>query len=146
MPKDSAVSGRSLLKLAATRIGEEYILGSRADMDDPNFHGPWDCAEFVTWVVYQLTGKLYGVTEDDDPWTGAWMDDMLHHKVYRVPLSVAIKTPGAVLLRRSKKGGHIAFSTGDGGTIEAMGRKYGVRTGKAAGRFNYGILVPGVDY
>jgi N-acetylmuramoyl-L-alanine amidase len=146
---DAKVTGKDLLKLAASKIGQEYILGARVDMNDPLWDGPWDCAEFVTWVIFRKTGHLYGVTEENDPWTGAWMDDMLAGRVHRIPLALAIKTPGAILLRRNKRGGHIAFSCGNGKTIEARGHDYGVCSASAdpdTRGWMYGILVPGVEY
>src|SRR5512135_1240506 len=45
------VSGNDFLTLAATKIGQEYVLGANAPFEDPDYDGPWDCAEFVSWVV-----------------------------------------------------------------------------------------------
>ena len=141
------MTGQDFLTLAATKLGDPYVFGSRAKLDDPKFRGPWDCAEFVTYIVKQVTGKLYGVTEDGDPYTGGWLADLEKGKVIGVPVAQATLTPGAILLRCSSAGHHIVFSDGMGRTIEAMGRKYGVCRGSANNRqFGYGILIPGVKY
>jgi cell wall-associated NlpC family hydrolase len=41
---------------------------------------------------------------------------------------------------------HVACSLGDGTTIEARGRAWGVGSFPAAGRFQHAALIPGVDY
>ena len=56
-------TGNDLLKLAETRIGEKYF-NVLVPKDNPNWHGPWDCAEFASWVVYQKAKKLYGCTDN----------------------------------------------------------------------------------
>lgn len=142
-------TGQDFLKLAAKHIGEEYVFGAEVSLDDPNWTGPWDCAEFVTWVVRQVTGKTYGVTEDGDPWTGAWLEDLLNGKVKRAKLSEAVRIPGAIFLRRHSGRGHIAFSDGKGNTIEAKGTRWGVCKDVAdpdERDWDYGILIPGVTY
>ena len=45
-------TGNDLLRLAATRIGQKY-LNVLVPKDNPNWSGPWDCAEFASWVVFQ---------------------------------------------------------------------------------------------
>ena len=144
------MTGQDFLDKAAQHIGEDYVYGTSVVLDDPEYSGPWDCAEFVSWVAKQVTGKLYGCLNPNtapDPWTGAWFADMHSGKVNQVSLGVAEKTPGAILLRFSKAGHHIVLSDGKGGTIEAMGTDYGVCKGHVAGReWDYGITLPGVNY
>ena len=143
-------TGQYILDLAAKHIGEDYVYGTSVDLNDPDYSGPWDCAEFCSWVAKQITGKLYGCLHPDanpDPWTGAWFADMHSGKVNQISLQTAYSIPGAILLRFSKAGHHIVFSDGKGGTIEAMGTDYGVCRGHTAGReWDYGITVPGVQY
>lgn len=142
-------TGQDFLKLAAKHLGEEYVFGATVDLDDPDWHGPWDCAEFVSWVVFQVTGKKYGLTEDGDPWTGAWLEDLLDGRVKRVKLDKAVVTPGAILLRRHSGRGHIAFADGKGFTVEAKGTAWGVCKDVAnpdERDWDYGILIPGVTY
>jgi N-acetylmuramoyl-L-alanine amidase len=45
-------TGAQLLALAETRIGEKYV-NVQVPKDNPKWHGPWDCAEFASWLVYQ---------------------------------------------------------------------------------------------
>lgn len=143
-----------IVSLAATRLGEEYILGSLIPKDESEYHGPWDCAEFASWLVYQLSGKLYGCANNDgnphgaDGYTGYWKRDAdkLGHII---PVDIAAKTPGAFVLRYSGPGlvGHIVISDGKGGTIEAHSHKDGVIRSKISGRrWNIGILVPWLTY
>lgn len=145
-------TGQDLLDLAATRIGEEYILGADVELDNPDWHGPWDCAEFCSWVVKQIVGKLYGCLDTDsdnpDPWTGAWARDARKGTVISIPVKQAVKTHGAILLRYRQGGHHIVFTTGDGATIEAKSASWGVCRGIVGNLANwdYGLLIPGVQY
>jgi N-acetylmuramoyl-L-alanine amidase len=146
-------TGQDFLDLAATRIGEEYIYGANVDLDDPDWHGPWDCAEFVSWVTKQLTGKTLGCvdngdTDDPDPYTGGWKKDVMAGVVKLITVAKAIKTPGAILLRFREGGKHIVFSVGDWTTVEAKSTLYGVCRGKVGNvtLWDYGILIPGVEY
>ena len=147
-------TGKDLLKIARKRIGERYILGALAPKDNPNWKGPWDCAEFVSWVVYQAMGELHGCARNNgtpasaDAYTGYWARDA-KKTLQRIPLAEALRTPGAILLRVPAPGliGHIAFSDGSGGTVEAHSSARGVIAGTATGRrWDMGLLVPGVNY
>ena len=151
-------SGRAILQIAESRVGEKYILGSRVPMNNPNFHGPWDCAEFVSWSVYQAYGILIGVRPPNpataDAYTGYWAEDAELHNA-TTTVARALRTPGAILLRRPHAEapgqhpiGHIAISRGDGTTVEARGKAYGVVIAQdAAGRpWDIGVLIPGVEY
>jgi N-acetylmuramoyl-L-alanine amidase len=155
-PTTSAIvkTGADLIEKAKTRLGEEYILGALVPMNNALWHGPWDCAEFVSWCVYQLTGKLYGCRNNNDApsntdaYTGWWGRDA-GTVVQRITIKQAINTPGAILLRlpHPNMNGHIVISDGQGGTIEAHSRARGVVTDKVAGRrWDMGILVPEISY
>lgn len=147
-------TGADVVALARTRIGEKYV-NVLVPKDDANWHGPWDCAEFASWLVYQVAGVLYGCTDDTanpataDAYTGAWKTDA-STKGRMVSVSEAAGTPGAFLLRYPPapgEMGHIAVSDGQGGTIEAAGSSTGVVAGKVSGRrWDTGVLPPGIDY
>lgn len=146
-------TGQDLLDLAASRIGEEYVYGANVPLDDPDWHGPWDCAEFCTWVTKQVTGKTYGCIdngdeEDPEPYTGGWRKDIRKGVVHQITVSKASKTPGAILLRYREGGKHMVFSTGDWGTIEAKSSSWGVCRGRVGNlaSWDYGILIPEVNY
>lgn len=143
-----AISGKDFLELAGKKIGQVYRYGAQVPFNEDDWNGPWDCAEFVSWVVWKLTGKKYGFTgPKGEPWTGAWKSEAEKGVVIEIPVEKAFTIPGAILLRRNFKGGHIAFSDGTGYTLEAMNRHKGVTVGKARARgWTHGILIPDVDY
>jgi hypothetical protein len=139
---------------AERHLGEHYVHGAIVPVSNPNWNGPWDCAEFVTYIVYYVTGKLYGYREKES-YTGYWAEDARKGTVTKITLDEAVRTDGAILLRIPSEGrtGHIAFSNGKGGTVEARGKEYGVckyvaldSAGENSRGWNYGIRIPGVDY
>lgn len=146
--------GEKLLALAATRVGEKYV-NVLVPKNNPNWHGPWDCAEFMSWLVYQVGGFLYGCTNNKgnpaltEAYTGAWQHDVKNLGI-RIPVKQAAATAGAILLRYPPAPGamgHIVVSDGMGGTVEAMGKAYGVVRGKVSGRnWDTGVLIPGFTY
>jgi hypothetical protein len=147
-------TGAGLLERARKHIGEDYV-NTRVPKDDPNWHGPWDCAEFMSWLVFQEAGILYGCTNNNAPpaqadaYTGAWQTDSKTRGI-RISVDDAAGTAGAILLRYPPapgKMGHIVISDGKGGTVEAMGKAFGVRAGTVQGRhWDTGVLIPGIDY
>jgi N-acetylmuramoyl-L-alanine amidase len=146
-------TGEELVRLAYKHVNESYILGSRVPMANKEWKGPWDCAEFVSWCVYQLTGQLFGCRPNNvnpdaaDAYTGYWALDAKKHKV-RFDKEVAAATPGAILLREPPGAGeigHIVISCGNGKTVEAKGAKWGVVIDEIRNRrWDYGIAVPGI--
>lgn len=147
-------TGQEMLTLAETRIKEKYV-NVLVPKNNKNWHGPWDCAEFMSWLVYQTGGFLYGCIDNNgnpattEAYTGAWQRDS-QKLGQRIPVQQAIETVGAVLLRYPPAPGamgHIVVSDGKGGTVEAMGKAYGVRRGKVSGRvWDTGVLIPGFTY
>jgi hypothetical protein len=150
---DSTRSGDAVVALARTRLGERYVLGQRVPMVDATWHGPWDCAEFASWCVFQATGRLYGTRPSDDPvradaYTGYWGDQARADGATITP-ELAARTPGALVLRLpvGNRAGHIVISDGNGGTLEAHSTVRGVVADQLGGRrWDFGILVPGLEY
>jgi hypothetical protein len=148
-------TGQQLYDLAITRKGEKYV-NVLVPKDNPNWHGPWDCAEFASWVVYQCTGKLYGCTNNNgkaattEAYSVAWVRDAENGILSIVSQADANVIPGVILLRRPPMPGHmghVAISSGKGKTIEAAGVNLGVREGKIEGRqWHYCVKVPEVAY
>ena len=147
-------TGADLVKLGLQHVGEKYHLGILAPKDNGNWKGPWDCAEFASWLVYQTAGVLYGCFNDfsspstADAYTGYWDRDaaVLGHII---TLEEAARTPGAAVLRRPAPGatGHIVLSDGKGGTVEAHSTADGVITSHLAGRrWDMGIVIPEIKY
>lgn len=149
-----AKKGRDIVKLAAQHINDRYVLGSSVPLSNKAWSGPWDCAEFASWCVYQVSKQIFGCRPNGgnpdtvDAYTGYWGDDARKFKC-TASIETAAATAGAFVLRLPQPGatGHIVISAGDGTTIEAMDRKHGVTTGKLDGRrWDFGILVPNIDY
>lgn len=148
-------TGEDLLALARTRVGQRYD-NVQVPKDNANWSGPWDCAEFAAWVVYQATGRLFGCTDNAarpavaDAYSGAWARDADSGLLAVTDRSAANTQPGVVLIRRPPAAGqmgHIALSDGRGGTIEAAGTGLGVRAGKVEGReWHCFAQIPGVRY
>jgi hypothetical protein len=153
-PAAGTKTGAGLLKRAREHIGEEYrnVLVPKNKAD---WKGPWDCAEFTSWLVFQEAQILYGCLDDDarpaeaDAYTGAWRRDVAK-KGKSVSVDEAAATVGGIVLRFPPgpgEMGHIALCDGKGGTVEAKGRRYGVVADTVHGRqWHTGVLIPGIDY
>lgn len=152
-PTFTGATGDDLLKVARSHLGEDYLLGARAPLTHPDWRGPWDCAEFVSWCVMRASGVIYGAEPRHDPmladaFTGFWARHAESGR-HTVPIELAASIPGAAVLRKPVAGqiGHIVFSDGGGGTVEAHNRLRGVIESTLSGRrWDYGILVPGIRY
>jgi len=154
MEEKTMATGADLVAIALTRVGEKYE-NVLVPKNNPNWHGPWDCAEFVSWVVFQGGGFLYGCFNDHgnpataEAYTGAWRDDA-QNLGRRIEVSKAAGIKGASVLRYPPgphKMGHIAICDGTGGTVEAKSHVEGVVKDHVAGRhWHTGVLVPGITY
>jgi len=141
-----------IVELARQHIGERYVLGSHVPYDNPGHTGPWDCAEFATWLVYQSHGMLLGLRPRSltrgDAYTGFWMDDADRFGL-RISIAQALSTPGAMLCRSGLSGriGHIALCVGDGqNVVEAASRDLGVVEQSGLRRpWDTGIRIPAPD-
>lgn len=147
-------SGKDIYDLGLTRIGAKYVFGALVPKNDKTYKSPWDCAEFVSWLVYQVSGKLYGCANNNgnpataDSYTGFWARDAKSLGII-IPINQAVQTEGAALLRVSGNGqvGHIVVSDGKGGTVEAHSTKRGVIKNVTTGRrWDYGVLIPWINY
>lgn len=154
------VTAADLITEAQGHVGEPYRLGASPSFTDPHCEGPWDCAEFCSWLVYQTTGRVVGCVDSTAPvdklnaFTGAWHRDALAGRVARViPVATAMVTPGAFLLRLpvvagdgTRSVGHIALSAGGGRTVEAQSPRTGVCESRSIGRrWDVGVEVEGVQ-
>jgi hypothetical protein len=145
-------SATDLLRLARTRLGQEYLLGALAPKANPDWNGPWDCAEFTSWCVYQLTGELFGCRplngnpDRADAYSGFWVDDARRLRC-EITVGQAAATKGAFLVRKPGSAiGHVAISDGRGGTVEAHSRRTGVIEGRVEGRrWDLGVMLPWID-
>ena len=135
-------------------LARSTIRGADIPLDSKKYAGPWDCAEFASWLVYQISGQVIGCTNNKspikkvEPYSGAWARDAEASNTKITPTQ-AIQTRGAILVHKpnNDKPGHVSISRGDGTTIEAMDTAHGVAVGKIAGRkWNVCSKIPGIDY
>jgi N-acetylmuramoyl-L-alanine amidase len=151
-----AATGDQLVDIAGKHcgIGERYRFGAFVAKNDAAARGPWDCAEFVSWCIYQAAGVLYGCDDNSgnpakaDAYTGYWERDA--RKLGRmISVEEAAGIPGAVVLRYPPATGigHIALSDGNGGTLEAKSKASGVVRDVIRGRrWDTGVLIDGIHY
>ena len=147
-------TGPAMVELARQHIGEKYQ-NVLVPKNNANWRGPWDCAEFMSWLVFQEAGVLYGCFDSEgnpalvEAYTGAWQTDSARRGI-RIPAGKAAAIVGGFLLRfppAPGKMGHIAICDGQGGTVEAKSRREGVVADTVRGRrWDTGVLVPGVTY
>lgn len=146
--------GENIIDIARPHLNEKYVFGARAQLTNPNYKGPWDCAEFATWCAYQAYDLVFGASNKNprkaNPYSGQWYIDGKNENAL-IAAEEALQTPGAIVGRRPNtmdiEVGHVAISLGGGKTIEARGRRYGVVTVDSMNRpWNFGVLIPGVEY
>ncbi len=143
-PAPSSTAPTGFVATALAEAGKPYRFGAEASPNDPN-PPAFDCSELVQWAAARNGVNL--------------VDGAAHQYLAAkqagevVPVDVAIRTPGALLFSFSSEPvpgqgepphAHVAISLGDGRTIEAKGRAYGVGVFSAANRFTYGAIVPGL--
>ena len=139
-----SVKARQFVDEALRQAGDPYVWGSSASPADAD-PDAFDCSELTKWAA-----KRVGIDLPD----GSWLQYLkLKEQSAVIPVEQALKTPGALLFNFSsepKPGGgrpgqaHVAISLGDGRTIEARGKKYGVGTFDAGDRFKYAAVIPGM--
>lgn len=146
-------TGAELLELASRHVNQTYVLGAKVPKDNPHWTGPWDCAEFASWCLYQVSRKIFGCDQARNPstadaYTGHWRTDAQRARC-TVPIVTAKSTPGAFVLRfpAARLNGHIAICDGEGGTVEAHSQARGVVRDRVDGRrWDVGVMPPMIDY
>jgi len=124
-----------IITRARTNIGKPYIFGAK---------GPdaYDCSGFTADASRAAGGRL----------VGAAIQQYYSCKSRGLLISPtkAIYTYGALLFRigaTAKEGNHVAFSLGDGRTLEAKGKAYGCGIFSALNRnWTHGGYIPGIEY
>ena len=147
-------TGQAMIDLAKRHIGELYE-SVVVPKNDPNWHGPWDCAELLSWLVYQVSQQLYGCVNDEAPpatadaYTGGWESDSANLG-RRVSIQQAAATAGGILLRyppTAGSEGHAVICDGVGGTVEAKNSVSGVVADTVQDRYwDTGVLIPNITY
>ena len=130
-------SAAAFVAKANSQAGKPYRFGAEVRLDDPEPKA-FDCSELVQWALAQV-----GVQLPD----GSWNQCGACHPI---PLSSARATPGALVFvsRDGKACGvcHVGISRGDGYTVEARGRAWGVGVWPWRASWNLAGLVPGLAY
>lgn len=134
-----------VLLYAIAQKGDRYIFGAEARATDPN-PAAFDCSELVEWACARA-----GV--DPRVPDGAYYQREHCRKAgMGIPVGQGLRTRGALLFVGDGIGvgrdaiTHVAWSLGDGTTIEARGSQWGVGTWPSTNRFDFAALIPGVDY
>ncbi len=148
-----AVTGADILAKAKTRLGDAYVFGALTPVGAPDPR-VFDCSKLASWAVYQAAKLIYGADNDAGNPLEVYGGTIYWHRDARsagsiVSLEEAAVIPGAAVLRLASDSmcGHIVFSDGRGGTVEAHSTAAGVIASTLHGRrWDLGILVPGIDY
>lgn len=132
------------LKQARAQRGDTYLYGATPKLSnaDPK---SFDCSSLTQWAAHKAGVKI--------PRTAEYQYMDLKQRDLLVPVDEALKTPGALLFYFSREPtsslpagqAHVAISKGDGRTIEAKGRAYGVGEFSGKNRFNYAGVIPGIS-
>ena len=129
-----------IVRLALSQRGDPYVFGAEARFTDPN-PPAFDCSELVQWVCGRLA--VLPAMPDGSKAQKAFCER--RHTL--IPVTKGIATQGALLFRMTGNPTHVAISLGNGSTIEARGRAYGVNVFHAKDRpWTHAALIPGVLY
>jgi cell wall-associated NlpC family hydrolase len=128
------VYAAAFVNMLLSQRGDTYVFGGEVNLNDPT-PDRYDCSEFTEWAAHRVGGYL--------PDGSGAQHDYCKRKGTMLSVSTALKTSGALLFHP----GHVAVSLGNGKTIEARGRNYGVGVFTAYGRdWTSGAKVPGMSY
>lgn len=139
-----SAANQKFIQSALAMNGDAYVYGASASPLDPHPKA-FDCSELTKWAAARAGVTIPDVAENQYMW--------LKKQGMLIPVQQAINTPGALLFSFSSEPtpgaprpshAHVAISLGNGKTIEARGRAYGVGIFDAANRFNYAAVVPGL--
>ena len=125
--------------------GDRYVFGAEVALKSDD-SAEWDCSELVEWSC----GKAGVAPRVLDGAFNQWAQ--VQNNGGLISVTEGINTRGALLFVGSGKGvgreaiTHVAFSLGDGTTVEARGKKWGVGCWPATKRFNFAGRIAGVDY
>ena len=136
---------QAFLQNALAQSGDAYQWGATASPTDPN-PTAFDCSELVKWAA-----KRAGVDIADG---AAGQYNQLKAQGATISVQQALKRPGALLFSFNGEPtpgageparAHVAISLGNGKTIEARGKAYGVGSFDASNRFQYAAIIPGLS-
>lgn len=134
----------TFLRAAQGELGEHYVFGAKADADVAH-PTALDCSGLTKWAAERAGAHL--------PDGAGYQFLALKKAGMLIPVKEAMHTPGALLFHFAHEPvpgegepaiAHVAISKGNGMTIEAADDQDGIVSWKAAGRFNYAALIPGI--
>jgi Putative peptidoglycan binding domain/NlpC/P60 family len=119
--------------------GKSYVYGAEAAFSDPN-PTAFDCSELVEWAAHRI-----GLTDMPDGST--YQEQYCRSKHTMISVETAFGVQGALIFRHIGENQHVVVSLGNGSTIEARGRDWGVNIFPARGRvWTAAARVPGLRY
>jgi cell wall-associated NlpC family hydrolase len=120
--------------------GDRYEWGAKPPPSNPDPEA-FDCSGLVWWALARLHVPFP---------EGSWLQlqECEHRKTMIEPYERAFAIRGALLFRHDTPAdGHVAVSLGNGSTIEARGKQYGVNKWPAQKRhWTHAAYVPGLRY
>jgi cell wall-associated NlpC family hydrolase len=125
---------------ALTQRGDPYVFGAEANFNDANPKA-FDCSELVQWSAARAGIKITDGARNQR--------DACRKANTLIPVEEGLRTRGALLFRIDETGehNHVAISLGNGQTMEAKGKKYGVNVFPANDRkWTHAGIVPGFRY
>jgi cell wall-associated NlpC family hydrolase len=134
-----------VLLWAVAQKGDRYVFGAEVPTAAADASS-WDCSELVEWACAKAGVAPRVLDGAFNQWAQCKQAASL------ISVSDAMKTRGALLFVGDGTGTgrdaitHVAFSLGDGTTVEARGKKWGVGCWPASNRFDFAARIPGVDY
>jgi cell wall-associated NlpC family hydrolase len=135
-------SADGLVRTALTQAGDKYVYGAEASASNPN-PSAFDCSELVEWSLAQIGIRFVDGAENQYR--------TCKRAGKEISVAQAVNTRGALLFRigaarNGNSDDHVGISQGNGQTIEARGRAFGVGQWSAtSGRtWTHGGLVPGL--
>lgn len=123
---------------ALTQRGDPYVFGAEASFSDPN-PKRFDCSELVEWAAARCGVRFVDGAQNQR--------DACKRAGTLIDVKTGLRTRGALLFRIDPGPGndHVAISLGDGKTMEAKGKAFGVNVFSAAGRaWTHAGLIPGL--
>lgn len=137
----------AVLLWAISQTGKPYVLGAEWTPGEPPPEAE-DCSELV-----QNACDDAGVTPAMPDGAYYQWRHCVNHGTVLGSIREGVDTRGALLFVEDPLAPttfdtipHVAISLGDGTTVEARGRAWGVGSFTAAGRFQHAARIPGVDY
>jgi len=128
---------KDFLGKANSQTGKPYRFGAETHLDDPDPQA-FDCSELVQWALAQVGVKFPDGSGNQ------------YAACQALPLAHARLTPGALVFvsRDGRPSGihHVGISRGDGYTVEARGKRWGVGVWPWRSAWNLAGLVPALSY